>query len=175
MPPKTVALIGAACLTSGWLLASLLTPPVANVQSLPERRPNTRPVNAQDAEPFVEPLRLRRSAAVIAPSPRRNPFVFNTRMRVNDDEPRVSPAAAPLLTEQPAAVAPVGPIYALSGIGVSETPQGVVRTAILSDGATVHLVKVGETVGGYTVVEITDVSATLADSAGTRSSLRLRH
>src|SRR4029078_12926060 len=38
MPPKTVALLGAVCLTTGWLLASMLTPPVAKLQSLPQSR-----------------------------------------------------------------------------------------------------------------------------------------
>ena len=176
MPPKTVAVIGAFCLTTGWLLASLLTPPVAKSQALPERRDNPQPVSAQEIEPFVEPLRLRRSEAVIASTPRRNPFVFGNRTRPADSATRSSSPAAPSAPIEPQAVAaPVGPIYWLSGIGVSETPQGIVRTAVLSDGTTVHLVKIGNTVGGYTVVEITDVSATIADGSGTRYSLRLRN
>jgi hypothetical protein len=176
MPPKTVAVIGAGCLTTGWLLAALLTPPVANVQALPERRPNPQPAITQEVEPFVEPLRLRRSEAVIASTPRRNPFAFGNRTRPAESETRTSSPPTPAAAIEPQAVAaPVGPIYSLSGIGVSETSQGVVRTAVLSDGMTVHLVKVGETVGGYTVLEITDVSATLADGSGTRYSLRLRN
>jgi hypothetical protein len=175
MPPKTVALIGAGCLTTGWLLASLLTPPVAKVQALPERRANPQPASTQDVEPFVEQLRPRRSEAVIASTPRRNPFVFADRTRPVEDATRSSPTSPPVPMEQPAVAVPVGPIYSLSGIGTSETAQGIVRTAVLSDGTTVHLVKVGETVGGYTVVEISDVAATLADSSGIRHSLRLRN
>jgi hypothetical protein len=176
MPPKTVAVIGAVCLTTGWLLASILTPPVANVQALPERRPTPQPASVQEIEPFVEPLRLRRSEATIASTPRRNPFAFGNRTRREDSATRASLPVTPSAPIEPQAVpAPVGPIYALSGIGISETTQGIVRTAVLSDGTTVHLVKVGETVGGYTVLEITDTTATLTDSSGTRHSLRLRN
>ena len=174
MPPKTVAMIGAACLTTGWLLASLLTPPVANVQALPERRPIAQAASAQDIEPVVEPLRIHRAEAPVTSTTRRNPFAFGNRRRTSDPpatDPH--PVAAPQLEP---AVAPVaGPTYWLSGIGISETANGLDRTAVLSDGATVHLVKIGQTLGGYTVIEITDVAVTLADSSGSRYALRLKN
>src|SRR5215210_9399281 len=57
MPPKTVALLGAVCLTTGWLMASMLTPPVAKLQSLTDRR-NARPAAAvhEQAAAFTEQL-----------------------------------------------------------------------------------------------------------------------
>jgi microcompartment protein CcmL/EutN len=47
-------------------------------------------------------------------------------------------------------------------------------TAIISDATTVHLVKVGETVTGYVVIEITGDSATIENAAGARWKLRLK-
>ena len=44
-----VAFVGAICVTIGWLLASMLTPPVARVQSLPQER--TARTNAAPATP----------------------------------------------------------------------------------------------------------------------------
>ena len=64
----------------------------------------------------------------------------------------------------------MAPPYTLSGVAVS----GDVRTAVLSDGATVHLVTAGQTVGGYSVVAVADDSVTLADAAGERFVIRLR-
>jgi hypothetical protein len=172
MPPKTVALIGAVCLTTGWLLAAVLTPPVATLQELPVRRPEPHVAPSSSAEPFSEQLRLGLERVPAAPIPRRNPFVFGGRTRTTAE----STAAAPPST--PAAVAveavPVGPIYALSGIAVASTSNGNVLTAVLTDGQTVHLVKVGSSIGGYLLVEATENSATLADAAGTRHVLRLR-
>jgi hypothetical protein len=48
-----------------------------------------------------------------------------------------------------------------------------VHTAVLSDGYTVHLVKAGDTVGGYRVVEVTETSVTLAGADGAAYVLRL--
>jgi hypothetical protein len=62
------------------------------------------------------------------------------------------------------------PAYTLAGVGVT----GGVRTGVLSDGSTVHLVTVGRTVGGYAVVAVADDSVTLADAAGERFVIRLR-
>jgi hypothetical protein len=172
MPLKTVALIGAVCLTTGWLLAAVLTPPVASLQGLPERRPQPTAAAAPAVEAFTEQLRLRLERVPSAPVPRRNPFVFAGRAR--QAEPSRDAAPIAVAPSDVATPAPVGPIFALSGIAVNETPEGEVRTAVLSDGQTVHLVKLGATISGYRVVEITELSVTLADAAGTRTILRLR-
>jgi hypothetical protein len=58
----------------------------------------------------------------------------------------------------------------LSGIGST----GGVRTAVIADGTTVHLVKVGETVNGYAVVEIADDAVIIADASGAQWRLRMK-
>lgn len=180
MQPRSVALIAAGCLTTGWLLASIVSPPVAELQVLPERAParvDRQQPAAVDA-PYTEQLHLRMQQLPVAPVPRRNPFVFGGRMRVapppppaadtNLAQPETSVVGAPITS------APTGPVLRLSGIGSSDTPQGPIRTAVISDGTTVHLVKVGETVSGYSVVEITDEAVTLANAAGAQWVLRLK-
>jgi hypothetical protein len=136
MPPKTVALIAAVCLISGWLLASVLMPPTANLQALPDRRPPERVVAEPMPPAYSEQLKLRLERLPAAPVPRRNPFVFGSRERVATTSPRAAgrdePEAAVVLPPEP--VAPAGPIFALSGMAIRETPDGPVRTAVLSDG-----------------------------------------
>jgi hypothetical protein len=80
---------------------------------------------------------------------------------------RATPSAA-------AAPAPTGPVLQLVGIGSDNTEQGTVHTAVIADGYTVHLVKVGQSVMGYTVVAIAEDAVTLADAAGTQRVLRFR-
>jgi hypothetical protein len=48
-----------------------------------------------------------------------------------------------------------------------------VWTAVISDGVTVHLVKVGETVNGYAVVEIREDRVTIGDASGAQWTLRM--
>jgi hypothetical protein len=168
MPPKTVAVVCAVSVTVGWLLASTLTPPVARLQSLPERRADNQP-SALDATSYSEQLNLRLRQAPAPPQPRRNPFMFGARE--SRPESRVREEVS---VDAPAPARPAPPAYQLSGIGFTETAQGVVRTAVLSDGASVHLLKPGDTIRAYTVAEVTDSSVVLADAAGGRFVIRLR-
>jgi hypothetical protein len=179
MPPKTVAMVAAVCLTTGWLLASMLAPPVAKLQSLPERRAaRAATPAAEPAAAFTEQLHWRLQQAPVAPVPRRNPFTFGSKPRPSGPPaPQAAAANAPggsLGSPIGVAPAPSGPIYSLVGIGSSTTDQGMLHTAVLSDGNTVHLVKAAEAVGGYTVVAITEDSVTLADAQGSQTVLRLR-
>ena len=172
MPLKTVALIAAVCLTTGWLLASVLTPPVARVQALPERRPQQPRGGQSDLGPFTEQLQLRLRQAPPAPVPRRNPFTFGSQPR--DERPAPTQTSAVIETSAPPPLpVDVGPIYALSGMAVTSTPEGPVRTAVLTDGQTAHLVKAGDAIGGYKVVEVTEDTVTLA-GAGQQYVLRMR-
>jgi hypothetical protein len=170
LPPRTVAVIGAVCLTVGWLLASMLTPPVARLQTLPERRPRTTPAPPPDAG-FTEHLHFRLRQAPEPPIPRRNPFRFAQRSRAGE-APITTSAAAARDTSAVAPVAPVavGPAFSLSGIAVA----GDVRTAILAEGQRVHLVKIGDRLAGYEVMEVTDDSVTLREASGATHLLRLR-
>jgi hypothetical protein len=172
MAPRTVGLIGAACLSAGWLVASLLTPPVARLQSLPERRGDaaSRGDSASTAEP-TPMLQLEWRRTEQPPVPRRNPFVFGRRgVAVPDGDIASggSESAEPLAPPPPPRV--TTPPYSLSGVAVT----GDARTAVLSDGSTVHLVTVGQTIGGYSVVAVDDDAVTLTDAAGERFVLRLR-
>lgn len=165
MPPRTVMVIGAVCLTIGWLLASTLSPPVARLQSLPERQPPGRA--ATEEAPFAEQLRLRHREAVVAPALRRNPFRFGDREReplFEVPQPPQMSAAAPASPGPPPA-----PALTLAGIGIT----GDERTAILTDGSNVQIVKVGDSVLGYEVVEVTEGSVTLVAPSGSRLLLNL--
>lgn len=173
MPPRTVALIGAVCLTTGWLLASVLTPPVARVQALPER--SATPAPAAISAPPVERLQFRLSEAPPPPTPQRNPFEFGARHRAGTVPTDREPAPAPPVADTGAPPAPAGPPHTLAGIGTSMGPDGPVHTAVVSDGTTVHLVKSGDTVGAYTAIDVTEATITLVDAAGVRHVLRLKH
>ena len=124
--------------------------------------------------PSAERLQLRLRQAPVAPTPRRNPFVFGARERERVVSSGGSSRPAPSLPQVEALPqSPVisGPAYTLAGIGAS----GDVRTAVLSDGITVHLVKVGDSIGGYRVATITETAITVADAAGARHTLRLKN
>jgi hypothetical protein len=170
MPAKVVALIVAASLSTGWLLASIVSPPVAELQGLPRRDQPREPQRESTADTtYSEQLHLKLQAAPQPPVPKRNPFVFGTRERVIAPAPSAAIHNAPP-SEPPPPPAPMGPSLRLAGIGTT----GTARTAVISDGVTVHLVKVGETVAGYAVVEIGENSATIADAAGAQWLLRLK-
>ena len=82
VPTRTVAVICAVSLTVGWLLASTLTPPVAQLQSLPARaeRPSQQPAEST----FAEQLHFRMQQAPEPPAPRRNPFQFRAEVETRD-------------------------------------------------------------------------------------------
>lgn len=174
MPPKTVALIAAVALTIGWLFAAVLTPPVAKLQTLPQ--PAVRRPAVKDPMPSAERLQLRLRQAPVAPTPRRNPFVFGARERERErvvssgGSSRPAPSS-PQVEALPQSAVISGPAYTLAGIGAS----GDVRTAVLSDGITVHLVKVGDSIGGYRVATITETAITVTDAAGASHTLRLKN
>ena len=165
MPPRTVALVAAVCVTIGWLLAATLTPPVARLQSLTAQQPAAA---AFEDPQFTERLNLRLREAPPAPTARRNPFNFGSRSR--NATPAALIAPAPLET-QPAATEPepahAALAFSLSGIGIA----GDLRTAVLTDGQNVHVVKINDTVAEFTVIAITDSSVTL-ESGTARHTLR---
>ena len=161
MPPKTVALVAAVCVTIGWLLAATLTPPVARLQSLPEQQ---RPAAATEEPQFTERLNLRLREVPDPPTTRRNPFNFGSRAR---NVAPAEPTDSADLVAEPAVPSQRAFAYSLSGIGIA----GEVRTAVLTDGREVRIVRVNDTLAGYTVVEISDDSVTL-ESGTARHTLR---
>ncbi len=176
MAPKTVALSGAACLTIGWLAASLLSPPVARLQTRPTPRTARPAASSNTDDAFTETLRLKLERNTSAPTLRRNPFVFGSRRTRDGGERRGGPrrAAAMNRLQPPAAPTVVGPPFKLSGIAATTGPDGEVRTAVLSDGTTVHLVKAGDRIGGYAVGAVSADSVTLTDGSGAEFVIRLR-
>jgi hypothetical protein len=152
MQTKNVAFVGAMCITIGWLLASVLTPPVAQVQVRPQ--PAERESTIPDASKLTEELQLKLRQLPAAPAGRRNPFVFAERA---PEVARSEPPADETATELPPPAPPPGPPYILSGIAITSG----IRSAVLTTGADVHIVKVDDVIGGYTVVEVTESSVTL--------------
>jgi hypothetical protein len=176
MPPKAVALIAALCLTTGWLLASVLIPPVARLQALPERRPERPAAAMPAAPPYSEQLKLRLKEAPLPPTPRRNPFQFGSQHRATTPKSSGPSREAHTVPVAPPVAAPAvsAPPFLLSGVAATETAEGPIRTAVLSDGTTVHLVKVGDSIRGYSVAAVTADAVTLVSPAGTRHILQLR-
>ena len=172
MAPKPVALGAAACLMIGWLAASLLSPPVAQLQTRQAARAPRGAVKEPPPVAFAETLRLKLERNDMVPSVRRNPFVFGTRARANS--PGMPAADLDRPAEPPPAPAIVTPPYALSGLATNSTPDGEVRPAVLSVGRTVHLVKAGDRLAGYTVAAVDHDAVTLVDASGARFAIRLR-
>jgi hypothetical protein len=176
MRPKHVTLIAAAALTTGWLLASVVSPPVAELQVLPLQTDRTdAPPTENPATPYTEQLHLKLRSAPQPPVPRRNPFAFDSsrQSRTNADITAAPRRDAPAV-ELPQPPIVTGPSLRLSGIGSTNSPAGPVWSAVISDGRTVYLVAIGESVAGYSVVAITEDSVTIADAAGVQWTLRLQ-
>jgi hypothetical protein len=176
MRPKHVTLIAAAALTTGWLLASVVSPPVAELQVLPLQPDRAVPQPSESsATPYTEQLHLKLRSAPQPPVPRRNPFAFESsrQIRANGDVTAAPGRDAPAV-EAPQPPIVTGPSLRLSGIGSTNAPAGPVWSAVMSDGRTVYLVKIGESVAGYSVMAITEDSVTIADAAGAQWKLRLR-
>ena len=167
---RSIGLMVATAVTSGWLAASLTQPPA------PAQSPSTSARRSADPMPAPHAERLRqRLAEPPLPNRGRNPFVYGTRAAAavrdhqqHGDEATVV-AAAPLVP-----VAPPEPIFRLSGIA-SNTENGVaVMTAIVIDGGTMVFVKAGEKLSnGYSVVSIDEMSVTLVSVTGVTQTLRL--
>jgi hypothetical protein len=163
--------IGAVCFLAGWLLASVLSPPVASLQSNAESaRPEVAAPEAPAAQPYVERLRVRLQEAPKAPMPRRNPFVFGA------PTPAAPPAAAPPADGPLASpTMPSGPDFELAGIATSDTSDGLVRTAVISAQGDVLLVKAGDTLpGGFTVGRVDEAAIVVVDDRGRELVLHLK-
>lgn len=64
--------------------------------------------------------------------------------------------------------------YRLAGIATSGDGEAAERTAVLSGGAAVLLVKKGDAVpGGWTVADVRDGAVVLVDTAGSQHIVRL--
>lgn len=134
----------------GLLLVAWLSSAYGLMRQTPEP-PAAAPVETSGtttlaADVQAQTLRLKsRLAAAPAPhEPFRNPFSFAAR---SEPGRRDAPAPPPAELPAPAIGPPLEPAIELMGVAASESPAGVVRTAIISalDGE-LFLVKEGETI-----------------------------
>jgi hypothetical protein len=175
MHPRTVALIAALSLASGWLASTVVSQdPQSTVPADAPRGP--RPLGRQDAvAPYTQQLRLKLQEHPRSPSPGRNPFVFGQR------RPATAPAAsrATELASPPAEPieAPIAPVlrFDLSGIAMNRQDDVEVFTAIVNDNGNMVFVKAGDRLSnGYTVVRVEEATVVIADIAGVELILRLK-
>ncbi|MGE0043433.1 MAG: hypothetical protein AB7H88_08470 [Vicinamibacterales bacterium] len=175
MTPRHVGLVAAICLTAGWTLGSVLSPPTASLQS-PEA-PAPRPAARQDAAPapYTERLKLRLDQAPSAPDPVRNPFQFGAARPRPGTAADTGPAVPLAPAGPPPVAAPTGPRFSLAGMAASEVDGATVRTAIVSDGDGLYYVREGESLpDGFTVTRIDEAAILLTDAAGGTLTLTLR-
>lgn len=142
-------LLGGVALLVSWANAPASPAPdaadAASAPSLDQLAPVVADVNAQ-----VDRLRERLSAPPTRPDPRRDPFRFGRRT----EAPRpVNPAAAAPLAEGLAEPLPP-PLPRLIAIMESPADGGILRTAVLSEGEGLAIVKPGDTVGRFIVRSI---------------------
>lgn len=168
MNVRTGALLVTLALTIGWWLA----PDGSPAGTRPRVRPAADALDAVVSGPsqFTARLRASLSRAPGAPATRRNPFEFATaRASPAPSTPPPSPYLPPVTLEPPA------PAMTLAGIGTSTTPDGVVRTAVISARGEVWLVKAGDELPtGLRVVSVEEAHVILTDAAGTQTTLRLK-
>jgi hypothetical protein len=117
-----------------------------------------------------------REYASIAPQPRRparDPFRYAPRHAELPPAFRPGPPPAPAAALPPESAPAAAPRLTLIGMAERETPDGVVRVAILSGFGDVHLAGAGDRIAGrFTVLAVSADAVELQDEA-TQSILRL--
>jgi hypothetical protein len=167
---------GGALLLLAWLSAADGLMRQAPDVSEPERPVDTAGTTTLAADVEAQTLRLKtRLAAAPAPQePFRNPFTFAPRPSRERREP---PPRVEADVPAPPAGQSLEPAIELIGVAQSESPKGVVRTAIISAvSGELFLVKEGETiVARYRVGTVTPDTVELVDLlSGTVRRLALR-
>jgi hypothetical protein len=139
---SVLLLAGGVVLCVTWLVSPASSAP--QLQGVP---PTSPPPSVDDAT--VEAIRLpvAPSAPITYPPPRRDPFAFQPRVDAAPRTPLPPPVAPPVR-------APVR-LPRLVAIVKDATASGDVYRAVLSaDGASVTIVTLGTTFGGFTITEI---------------------
>jgi hypothetical protein len=161
----------AAYCGGGLLLLAGLSYAGARGSQVPPAHEPARPVEtagtasiAADVQAQTARLKARLAEAPAPQEPARNPFAFASRDAV---APRGRRAMKPVEAEPQAPLVPAEPAIDLVGVAESQTPTGVVRTAIISAlSGDLFLVKEGETIAaryrvksvGSDAVELTDLT-----------------
>lgn len=167
-------LLTGLALVGGWYLGTVAGP-ASSRNAGGGQSSGPRPIGVErwaPSPPFNERLEKRLADRPRSPRPTRNPFVFQPAPRLRGS---TSAAGAPVPEAgEPEAPPPVprGPVYALSGIASDKQDETTVLTAIVTDGARLHFLSIGDSLpGGFTVVGITESTVTLADESGSQQTL----
>ena len=174
LTPRSVGLMVAAALATGWFGASITQRPASEQLSRPSGGP--RPLGAAAPMPRAENLRQRLSEPPM-PGRGRNPFVFGSRPTVRSGAFRDRGASGIPETPPPPVYVPPAPplpVFKLSGIASNAEGGATVLTAILNDNGAMVFVKAGDRLSnGYSVVRVDETSVTLVDATGITQTIRL--
>lgn len=176
MQPRTVGLIVAAALATGWLMGGGATPQEPPVDR--SRGPaSVRPLGTSPTPvaPYTHKLRERLKDQPTTPERGRNPFVYGSRGGSRPSTSgRSTPAEPEATTPEPAPFVPPAPMFRLSGIASNQQDGTTVLTAIIIDNGVMVFAKTGDRLSnGHMVVRVDEASVILADSAGVTQTLRL--
>jgi hypothetical protein len=167
----TLLVVGAAL--AAWLAAAATS---GNRDAVDPILLKPRPVDARGEALANEIARLhdRLRPAAVPRQPSRNLFSYAPRPVRGAAPPPIASKPAP--PEAPAVGRPAAPALKLSGIAEDTTPDGVVRTAIISGSGQLYLVKEGESVTTrFRVAKISSDVVELSDlTDGTTLRLALK-
>ncbi len=143
---RAVAYVGCALLLLAWLAAAAADPQrPRTTKATPQQREDARVMTlARDVQAQAARLRQRLAVAPAPDEPVRNPFTFGARAMpaVN----RTPALTAPPALDEPRV--PVEPALSLVGVAEQQTPDGVVRTAMITTGNDdLLMVTAGQAVG----------------------------
>jgi len=177
MDLRMVAAVGALGLAAGWALGGrgTVNQPVPPVAVSRGPRPLGVETPATPA-PSTHELRRKLERQPDSPRPTRNPFVFAARRPATAEDAAVEIAAPMVPTPGlPAeAAVPTGAAYRLVGVASSGEGETRVRTAVVSGGPSLLLVKTGDALAdGWTVAEVQEAAVVLMDGSGGQRVLRL--
>jgi len=181
MHPRTVALVVALSLATGWALGGRYAGQAPGAGTgVPSRGPRPLGVETPRATtPLTEQLRRKLDRQPVAPQPSRNPFVFGGRPAAPGARAArggVAVAPEPAVPVDAAPTRPALPVFTLAGIAASKTTGGggVEYTAILSGTYGLVFAHAGDTLpGGFAVVDVRETMVTLRDGLGEARTLHL--
>ncbi|HET7219211.1 MAG TPA: hypothetical protein VFJ02_14240 [Vicinamibacterales bacterium] len=160
----------AAYCGGGLLLLAGLSYGSARVGQVPPVEEPRRPVEttgtatlAADVQAQTARLKARMAEAPAPLQPSRNPFAFAPREEASPRARRSARVAEP--QAEAALLPPAEPAIELVGVAESQTPTGIVRTAVISAlSGDLFLVKEGETIAArYRVKAVSSTAVELSD------------
>lgn len=152
---RVAAWMFGAAVVGAWLASAAGVPRPGSASTTSERVVDPNPVDrlAADVQAQARRLRQRLDAAPAPQTPVRNPFAFSPRRQ---PVPRPARVVSTSVDLPPAPVEPAEPFLDLVGIAEKRAGEGVVRTAMISDGSgDVIMATVGQRILGlYDVIAI---------------------